>query len=124
MSDINPTPQQGKQHNNKVYILAVCCLVAITVISHILPARIRVDTLYVCCVLLVAGQSFSKIVIYSIIACCLILLTHMGMNRTPPISWIAFANTCISITAALITAYFANTILKKNQLLAHSNAEG
>ncbi len=124
MSNINPTPERGKRDNNEVYLLAVCCLVALTVLSHILPARVRIDTLYVCCVLLVAGQSIRKIIIYSLIACCLILLTHLGMNRMFPLSWVAFVNAGISIIAALITAYFANTILKKNQLLAHSNAEG
>jgi signal transduction histidine kinase len=124
MSDINPIPQKGNWDINKGDILAVCCLVAITVINPILPARIRVDTLYVCCVLLVAGQSIRKIIIYSLIACCLILLTHLGMNRTLPLSWVDFANAGVSITAALITGYFANTILKKNKLLAHSNAEG
>jgi len=124
MAGINPIPRRGKRGMNKVYLLAVCCLVAITLISHILPGKIRLDALYVCCVLLVVGQSIRKITIYSLIACCLIMLTHLGMNRTLPLSWVAFANAGISITAALITSYVANIVLRKNKLLEYSIAEG
>ncbi|WP_299582603.1 hypothetical protein [Mucilaginibacter sp.] len=45
------------------------------------------------------------------------------MNRTLPLSWVAFVNTGISIIAALITSYVANKILSKNKLLEHRVAE-
>ncbi|MDB5023242.1 MAG: Sensor histidine kinase of a two component response regulator [Mucilaginibacter sp.] len=124
MFNIIHNPGRGKRNFNKAYILAFCCLVIITFISHILPGKIRLDALYVCCVLLVVGQSLKKIIVYSLIACCLILATHLGMNRVLPLTWVAFVNAGISIVAALITSYVANTILKKNKLLEHSVAEG
>jgi PAS domain S-box-containing protein len=123
MFNFTPNPQQGKRDFNKVYILAICCLIAITYISQLLPASVRLDSLYVCCVWLVIGQSLKKIIIYSFAACCLILITHLGMNRRLPLSGVAFANAGISIVAALITSYVANKILKKNRLLEHSIAE-
>ncbi|MDB5152310.1 MAG: Sensor histidine kinase of a two component response regulator [Mucilaginibacter sp.] len=123
MFNIIPNPNRGKRDFNKAYILALCCLLIITYISHLLPGKIRLDALYVCCVLLVVGQSLKKIVVYSLIACCLILVTHLGMNRRFPLSWVGFVNAGISITAALITSYVANKILKKNRLLEHSVAE-
>ncbi len=123
MFNIIPNPNRGKRDFNKAYILALCCLVIITYISHLLPGKIRLDALYVCCVLLVVGQSLKKIVVYSLIACCLILVAHLGMNRRFPLSWVGFVNAGISITAALITSYVANKILKKNRLLEHRVAE-
>jgi PAS domain S-box-containing protein len=45
------------------------------------------------------------------------------LNRTLPLSWVAFVNAGISIIAALITSYVANKILNKNKELEHSVAE-
>jgi signal transduction histidine kinase len=109
---------------NKSYVLAFCCLTALTFISHLLPVKIRLDVFYVCCVLLVVGQSLKKIIIYSLIACCLILVAHLGINPRLRLSWVAFVNASISITAALITSYVANKILRKNEVLEHNVAEG
>ncbi|MDB5029343.1 PAS domain-containing sensor histidine kinase [Mucilaginibacter sp.] len=122
MSNIIPNPSE-KRDLKKAYILAFFCLIAITCISHLLPGKIKVDVLYVCCVLLVVGQPIKRIIIYSLIACCLILITHLTLNRTLPLSWVAFVNAGISIIAALITSYVANRILSKNKLLEHRVAE-
>jgi signal transduction histidine kinase len=123
MFNIIPNPGRGKRDFRKAYILAFCCLIAITCISHLLPGKIKLDVLYVCCVLLVVGQPMRRIIIYSFIACCLILFTHLTLNRTLPLSWVAFVNSGISIIAALITSYVANKILRKNKLLEQSMAE-
>jgi K+-sensing histidine kinase KdpD len=121
---LNIIPSKGKRNFNKAYILAFCCLIAITFISHLVPVKIRLDAFYVCCVLLVVGQSLRNIIIYSLIACCLILITHLGINPGLRLSWVAFVNASISITAALITLYVANKILRKNEILEYSVAEG
>ena len=89
MSDINPNPGSGKRDPNKIYILTVYCLVAI-----------------------------------SVLACCLMLLTYPGMSRTLPLLSVALANAGISITAALITLYVANTLLRANKFLEYNIAEG
>jgi len=109
---------------NNADILAICCLIAITYVSLLLPARIRLDTFYVCCVLLVVGQSLKRIIIYSLVACCLILVIHLGMNERFLLSWVDLVNASISIIAALIIFYVANKILKKNKFLEHNVAEG
>jgi len=119
-----PERGQGKQDRKKAYIQACICLVAITIIDLVVPDKIRLDALYVCCVLLIVGQSFRKIIIFSVIACCLILVAHLKMNARPWISWMGFTNATISIVAAIITSYVANKILKKNKILEHSVAEG
>ncbi|HWZ16403.1 MAG TPA: PAS domain-containing protein [Mucilaginibacter sp.] len=112
-----------RRGSKKAYVLAFLLLVAITSVSHLLPGKIKLDVLYVCCVLLVVGQPMKRIIIYSLSACCLILVTHLTLNRTLPLSWVAFVNTGISISAALITAYVGNKILKKNKVLEQSVAE-
>ncbi|MDB5142336.1 MAG: domain S-box protein [Mucilaginibacter sp.] len=110
--------------NNNAYMLAICCLIAVTYVSLLLPAKIRLDSFYVCCVLLVVGQPLKKIIIYSLVACCLILVIHLGMNERLPLSWVDLINASISIIAALITSYVTNKILKKNKFLEHNIAEG
>ncbi|MDB4901824.1 MAG: putative two-component hybrid sensor and regulator [Mucilaginibacter sp.] len=117
-------PYRRKRNFNKAYILAFCCLIAITFICHLLPAKISLDAFYVCCVLLVVGQSLRNIIIFSLIACCLILVTRLGINPGLRLSWVAFVNASIYIAAALITSYVANRILKKNEILEYSVAEG
>ncbi|WP_426670426.1 ATP-binding protein [Mucilaginibacter sp. McL0603] len=62
-------------------------------------------------------------IIYSLTACCLIVLAHLKMNARPLLSWISMVNAGISIIAALITSYVANKILRKNRFLEHSIAE-
>jgi PAS domain S-box-containing protein len=74
--------------------------------------------------LLVVGQSLRNIIIFSLIACCFILITHLCINPGLRLSWAAFVNASISIAAALVTSYVANSILKKNELLEYSVAEG
>jgi signal transduction histidine kinase len=117
-------PGAGKQGLRDAYIRACIYLVAITFVDHLLPARIRLDTLYVCCVLLIVGQPIKRIILFSIAACCLILAAHLKMDARPGIPWFSLANAAISIIAAIITSYVANNILKKNRLLEHSVAEG
>ena len=118
-----PGDGQGKQGLKDAYIQACIYLLAITFIDHLLPARIRLDTLYVCCVLLIAGQPLRRIIAFSIAACCLILAAHLKINTRLPLSWINFINAGISVIAAVITSFVANKILKKNRLLEHSVAE-
>jgi signal transduction histidine kinase len=115
---------QGQKGLKQAYIQACIYLIAITIIDSVLPDRIRLDALYVCCVLLIVGQPLKGVVIYSIAACSLILAAHLKMNAKLRLSWINMANAAISIIAALITSYVANKILKKNRLLEHSVAEG
>lgn len=122
MVNIIPGPWE-RRSLKKTYILAFFFLVAITCIGCLLPGKIKLDVLYVCCVLLVVGQSIKRIIIYSLTACCLILVTHLTLNRTLPLSWVAFTNAGISIFAALITSYAANKILRKNKLLEQRVAE-
>ena len=124
MFNIIPIPCRGKQDLNNAYTQAYICLIVITFVQQLLPARVRLDTLYVCCVLLIVGQSLKRIIIFSVIACCLILVAHLKMAARPGLSWIGFTNAIISIIAAIITSYVANKILKKNRLLEHSVAEG
>ena len=119
-----PSQDEGTQGLKKAYIQACIYLAAITFIDHVLPAKIRLDTLYVCCVLLIVGQPLKRIVTYSIAACCLILAAHLKINARFRLSWINVVNAGISVIAALITSYVANKILKKNKLLEHSVAEG
>ena len=119
-----PDQSRGKQGLKKAYIQACICLIAITFIDLIVPARIRLDALYVCCVLLIVGQPLKRIIIFSIVACSLILIAHLKMNARPELSWIGFTNAAISMIAAIITSYVADKILKKNRLLEHSVAEG
>src|ERR1700756_1342296 len=64
------------------------------------------------------------LVAISVLACCLMLLTYLGMNQTVPLSWVAYANAGMSITAAAITWYVAKALLKENKLLEYSLAEG
>ncbi|MDB4919585.1 hypothetical protein [Mucilaginibacter sp.] len=54
--------QLEKRDLKKAYILAFFCLIAIMCISHLLPGKIKVDVLYVCCVLLVVGQPIKRII--------------------------------------------------------------
>ena len=119
-----PSKYEGKQGLKKAYIQACIYLAAITFIDHVLPAKIRLDTLYVCCVLLIVGQPLKRIITYSIAACCLILAAHLKINARFRLSWINVVNAGVSVIAALITSYVANKILKKNKLLEHSVAEG
>jgi PAS domain S-box-containing protein len=121
---VNIIPSLWERLNlKKAYILAFFFLVAIACIGCLLPGKIKLDVLYVCCVLLVVGQSIKRIIIYSLTACCLILVTHLTLNRTLPLSWVAFTNAGISIFAALITSYAANKILRKNKLLEQRVAQ-
>jgi len=119
-----PGQGQGKQGLDKAYVQAYMYLVAITLVEQLLPTKIRLDTLYVCCVLLIVGQSLKRIIVFSVIACCLIVVAHLKMSGNVGLSWIGFTNAVISIIAAIITSYVADKILKKNRLLEHSVAEG
>jgi len=115
-----PGQGEGKQDLKKAYIY----LIAITFIELLLPIKIRLDTLYVCCVLLIVSQSLKRIIVFFVFACCLILVAHFKTDAKHGLSWIGFINAAISIIAAIITSYAANKILKKNRILEHSVAEG
>src|ERR1700743_1466934 len=95
-----PDQNQGKQDLKMAYIQACICLIVITFIDQGLPARVRLDALYVCFVVLIVGQPLKRIIVYSLPACFLILAAHLKMNARIRLSWINVVNAGISIIAA------------------------
>jgi hypothetical protein len=94
-----------------IYIAAVS-LLAVFIIDIITPTEFIADILYLCCIALVFKENARTIIIFSAIACLLIITDLLVCDINLKLSLFHWINRGMSIVAILITSYIA--ILYRN----------